>query len=264
MCKRVSHCSKLIIPIGYYLPNYLVYLTLYLTGQIKIDDQLNFAISYIDSNEVNMPNTLYSFRRCPYAMRARLAIAVSLQPVRLREIILKNKPQQMLDISSKGTVPVLQLADGTVLEESLDIMVWALERSDPQQWLNNNLIDMLQLIEVNDFKFKDYLDKYKYADRYPEHSAEYYREQAENFLAHLEERLQRNPFLFGEQVSLADMAIFPFIRQFAHVDSDWFAAAPYPFLQRWLNKLIEGPLFNSIMNKYPLWLDSEKEINFPE
>jgi glutathione S-transferase len=211
-----------------------------------------------------MPNTLYSFRRCPYAMRARLAIAVSLQSVNLREIILKDKPQQMLAISDKGTVPVLHLEDGSILDESLDIMVWALERSDPQNWLNNNLFEMLDLIDINDFQFKVYLDKYKYADRFPEHNQAYYREQAEEFLMCLEARLHRHSFLFCEQITLADMAIFPFIRQFAHVDHTWFAQAPYPHIQDWLDKLLNSTLFNSVMDKYPLWIDSGKEIVFPK
>jgi len=211
-----------------------------------------------------MPNTLYSFRRCPYAMRARLAIAVSSQPVNLREIILKDKPQQMLAISSKGTVPVLQLADGSVLDESLDIMAWALEWSDPQGWLNDNLTEMLTLIDINDFQFKIYLDKYKYANRFPEHSESYYREQAEEFLMKLENRLQASSFLFGQQITLADMAILPFIRQFAAVDSIWFSQAPYPRLQAWLTNFLNSALFNSVMHKYPSWIESSIEINFPE
>lgn len=211
-----------------------------------------------------MPNTMYSFRRCPYAIRARLAIAISLQSVNLREIILKDKPQQMLAISSKGTVPVLLLEDGSILDESLDIMVWALEKSDPQGWLNNNLPEMLNLIDINDFQFKRYLDKYKYADRFPEHSEVFYRDQAEEFLMDLEERLHRNSFLFGKQITLADMAIFPFVRQFAHVDRTWFAHAPYPHLQDWLRKLLNSPLFNSVMDKYPLWLDTGEESRFPK
>jgi len=216
------------------------------------------------SDEVFMPNTLYSFRRCPYAMRARLAIAISHQQVTLREIILKHKPQEMLAISAKGTVPVLQLADGTVLEESLDIMHWSLQKSDPQDWLNGDLLAMLKLIDENDVKFKYWLDRYKYAPRFPDNSEQFYREQGEQFLMALETRLSQHPYLFGEQVRLADMAIFPFVRQFAGVDKAWFAQSPYPQLRCWLANLSNSSLFDSIMQKYPQWLDSGKEITFPD
>ncbi|PKH01729.1 glutathione S-transferase [Psychromonas sp. MB-3u-54] len=211
-----------------------------------------------------MPNTLYSFRRCPYAIRARLALTVSSQSVFLREILLKNKPAEMLALSSKGTVPVLQLSDGTVVDESLDIMVWALARRDPDGWLQGNLTEMLNLIDENDVEFKDWLDKYKYADRFPEHSAHYYREHAEDFLMQLENRLSNSPYLFGQQISLADMAILPFIRQFAGVDKDWFEQSAYPFLKVWLADFINSPLFTSVMKKYPIWLESEQQTSFPE
>lgn len=211
-----------------------------------------------------MPNTLYSFRRCPYAIRARLALAVSSQSVFLREIILKNKPAEMLSLSCKGTVPVLQLANGTVLDESLDIMVWALVQQDPNGWLQGHLNEMLSLIDENDFEFKNWLDKYKYADRFPEYPALYYREQAEEFLMQLENRLSYTPYLFGQQISLADMAILPFIRQFAGVDKDWFEQSDYPFIKVWLAGFINSQLFKSVMNKYPTWLESEQQFPFPE
>jgi glutathione S-transferase len=211
-----------------------------------------------------MPNTLYSFRRCPYAIRARLALAVSSQSVFLREIILKNKPAEMLAISCKGTVPILQLTNGTVVDESLDIMVWALDRHDPNGWLRGGLTEMLNLIDENDFEFKGWLDKYKYADRFPEHPALYYREHAEDFLMQLENRLSNNPYLFGQKISLADMAILPFIRQFSGVDKDWFEQSPYPFLKVWLANFINSQLFTSVMKKYPTWLESEQQITFPE
>jgi glutathione S-transferase len=206
-----------------------------------------------------MPNTLYSFRRCPYAIRARLALAVSSQSVFLREIILKNKPAEMLALSRKGTVPVLQLSDGTVVDESLDIMVWALARRDPDNWLQGSLTEMLSLIDENDFEFKD-----KYADRFPEYPALYYREHAEDFLMQLENRLSNSPYLFGQQISLADMAILPFIRQFAGVDKDWFEQSAYPFLKVWLANFIDSQLFTSVMKKYPIWLESEQQTTFPE
>lgn len=211
-----------------------------------------------------MPHTLYSFRRCPYAMRARLAIAISQQQVGLREIILKQKPQQMLAISAKGTVPVLELADGTVLEESLEIMRWSLQKSDPQDWLNGDLLAMLKLIDENDYQFKYWLDRYKYAPRFPDNTEQFYRQQGEQFLITLEQRLSESRYLFGQQLRLADMAIFPFVRQFASVDKTWFEQSPYPQLRSWLANLIDSSLFQSIMKKYPQWLISGQEINFPD
>ncbi|MCE7554705.1 glutathione S-transferase [Aliivibrio fischeri] len=205
--------------------------------------------------------TLYSFRRCPYAMRARLGIVQSNKTVHLREIILKNKPESMLQASPKGTVPVLINNKGKVIDESLDIMKWALEGSELLLSATN---EMFQLIRENDDIFKRWLDKYKYADRYPEYSEIYYREQGELFLNKLEQRLTTSPMLFSKQYSFADLAILPFIRQFAFVDIHWFRQSKYKNLQRWLFEFIESELFNSIMNKYPTWLDSHQEFIFPE
>jgi len=196
---------------------------------------------------------LYSFRRCPYAMRARLALAYTGISVEIREIELKNKPQALLDISPKATVPVMQLADGKVLEESLDIMLWALAQHDPALWLANTEAAKT-LIAWNDGDFKYYLDRYKYADRYPEHPANYYRHQGEWFLAKLDSRLQVSQWLLGCTCSLADAAIFPFIRQFAAVDGQWFAMSEYPAVQNWLQKWIESALFQTVMAKYPTWV----------
>ncbi|WP_028863658.1 glutathione S-transferase [Psychromonas aquimarina] len=210
-----------------------------------------------------MRHTLYSFRRCPYAMRARLALAVSLQSVNLREIVLQQKPAEMLAVSTQGTVPVLQLTDGTVLDESLDIMVWALEKSDPDGWLTSDLPEMLTLIDENDFEFKQWLDKYKYAERFSEYPVSYYRQQAEDFIFRLENRLLNKPYLFGQKISLADMAIFPFIRQFAGVDKSSFEQSPYPNLKIWLDSLIHSSLFEQAMEKYPLWLESGEQFSFP-
>ncbi|OCH19358.1 glutathione S-transferase [Aliivibrio fischeri] len=206
-------------------------------------------------------NTLYSFRRCPYAMRARLGIVQSNKTVHLREIILKNKPESMLQASPKGTVPVLINNKGKVIDESLDIMRWALEGSE---LLQSTTSEMFQLIRENDDIFKSWLDKYKYADRYPEYSEIYYREQGELFLNKLEQRLTTSPMLFSKQYSFADLAILPFIRQFAFVDIHWFRQSKYKNLQRWLFEFIESELFNSIMNKYSAWLDSHQEFIFPE
>lgn len=208
---------------------------------------------------------LYSFRRCPYAMRARLAIASSVITIEFREILLRNKPQQLIDISPKGTVPVLQLHEGKIIEESLDIMYWALSQSDKNNWLDNHIIkDIQQLIQWNDTEFKYSLDRYKYADRYPEYDEKYYREKSEPFLIELEARLCSHSFLCSDNVSLADIAIFPFIRQFSNVDSDWFLTSKYQKLHLWLNKFIESNLFTSIMQKYPAWDANETEtLNIP-
>lgn len=194
---------------------------------------------------------LYSFRRCPYAMRARMAIGHAGIKVELREIELRSKPAQMLDASPKGTVPVLVLADGSVIDESLDIMRWALQQNDPGKWLQAN--DSEALIQWNDIGFKDNLDRYKYADRYPEHPAEFYRQQGELFLAELESRLILTQYLCGDCFSIADAAIAPFIRQFAAVDETWFQASPYPALKRWLAAFLTGPLYDAVMKKYAVW-----------
>ncbi|MUK61141.1 glutathione S-transferase [Aliivibrio fischeri] len=205
--------------------------------------------------------TLYSFRRCPYAMRARLGIVKSDKSVQLREIILKHKPESMLQASPKGTVPVLIINNGKVIDESLDIMTWALEDSE---LLLSTTNDMLLLIQENDGIFKSWLDKYKYADRYPDYPEIYYREQGELFLNKLEQRLATSPMLFSAQYSFADLAILPFIRQFAFVDIHWFRQSKYKNLQRWLFEFTESELFNSIMFKYPTWLESHQEFTFPE
>lgn len=210
-----------------------------------------------------MTNVLYSFRRCPYAIRARLAIAYSQQSVWLREVELQEKPPEMLQLSAKGTVPILQLSSGEVLDESLEIMVWALSKNDPDKWLANNIQIMLALIDENDFEFKLWLDKYKYADRFPVHDEAYYREQCEYFLSKLERYLFNNRYLFSQKISLADIAILPFIRQFAAVDMAWFKQSHYPNLQRWLADLTSTALFTSVMKKYPSWLTTQEQHKFP-
>jgi glutathione S-transferase len=191
---------------------------------------------------------LYTFRRCPYAIRARLAIKISNVEVEMCEVSLRDKPQAMLDCSPKGTVPVLQLANGAVLDESLDIMRWALAIHDPQSWLNESALSQ-DLIAQNDSSFKQNLDRYKYADRYPEHSVEYHREQAEIFLRLLNERLGKHKYLMGERPDFTDMAILPFVRQCAHVDKEWFYASRYTHLIRWLDGLLLSDLFISVMKK---------------
>ena len=210
----------------------------------------------------------YSFRRCPYAIRARLALAYSQQRVELREITLKNKPSSLLTFSPKGTVPVLVLPDSTVLEESLDIMHWCLTKNDPEDWLtqgdDKRITKSQSLIIKNDTVFKAYLDRYKYADRYPEHSMTFYRDQVGLFLNELNQHLNHSTYLTGDTLTLADIAIIPFIRQCASVDVKWFNSTPYKSLQSWLDSLLNSSLFLSVMNKYAPWKKGDNLLLFPE
>ena len=197
-------------------------------------------------------NTLYSFRRCPYAMRARMALRYSAVAVDIVEVSLKAKPAEMLALSGKGTVPVLS-ADGRVIDESLDIMRWALAQNDPQDWLLKNDPDaaahIAPLIEQNDQVFKVHLNRYKYAERYPEQPMEVYRSEGEVFLRRLDQLLEGRDYLLADHPSLADVALMPFVRQFAHVDREWFGQTPYLRLQAWLQRLLASELFTSIMKK---------------
>ncbi|MBU2884615.1 glutathione S-transferase [Gilvimarinus agarilyticus] len=207
---------------------------------------------------------LYSFRRCPYAMRARLALLFAQQTVQLREVVLKNKPAVMLALSPKGTVPVLQLGDGSVIEESLDIMRWALAQSDPYNLLRPEVVKQANtLIEQNDSEFKYWLDRYKYADRHPELSQHEYRLRGEEFLQQLESRLADKRFLLADELTLADIGVMPFVRQFAHVERDTFYALPYPKLQQWLRAWLEHPLFIQAMTKYSPWQPEQLPVLFP-
>lgn len=221
---------------------------------------------------VNSLPILYSFRRCPYAMRARLAIAVGNQPCELREVVLRNKPQALLDASPKATVPVLVTADGVVIDQSLDIMLWALRRHDPQAWLSvantgndtTDLAEMLALIGECDQVFKHHLDRYKYPNRYDLLSGQADRDAAATWLVNtLSHRLQKSGQLFGSKNSLADMAILPFVRQYANTDSAWFYAQPWPQLVNWLDCFLDSPLFASVMEKYTPWQANEQGVLFP-
>ncbi|WP_130905663.1 glutathione S-transferase [Pseudomonas sp. Sample_22] len=197
-------------------------------------------------------STLYSFRRCPYAMRARMALRYAGVAVDIVEVSLKAKPPEMLALSSKGTVPVLSVG-GQVIEESLDIMRWALAQNDPQDWLLKDdpqgQLRVAELIAENDQSFKIHLNRYKYAERYPEQPMETYRAEGSQFLHKLDQLLERRDYLLAQHPSLADVALMPFIRQFAHVDRDWFAQTPYRHLQAWLQRFLESDLFTSIMKK---------------
>ncbi|MCL4154440.1 UNVERIFIED_CONTAM: hypothetical protein GTU68_013159 [Idotea baltica] len=198
-------------------------------------------------------------------MRARLAIAVSGQQVVLREVALKNKPDHLLSISPKGTVPVLITSDGDIIDESIDIMHWALQGHDPENWLELSPEQhqiTAWLIEHNDDVFKQWLDRYKYADRHPEHSEQYYRQQGEVTLAMLEQKLAKRAYLVSEHASLSDIALFPFIRQFAAVDQAWFSTAPYPKLQTWLDNFTQSDLFSRIMLKVAPWQENDAPYCF--
>ncbi|MEO8000473.1 MAG: glutathione S-transferase [Arenimonas sp.] len=193
---------------------------------------------------------LYSFRRCPYAIRARLAIAVSGVEVQLHEVDLKAKPGRMLQLSPKGTVPVLELPNGRVIDESLDIMLWAFKQNDPGDLLNGFSEAASALIERNDNEFKQALDRYKYPERYPEFSMEHYRSQCEIFLNILNTRLANSRYFFGGGVGIADLALMPFIRQFASVDHNWFDASPYAALRYWLDAWLASDVFMQVMRKH--------------
>lgn len=200
---------------------------------------------------------LYSYRRCPYAMRARMALHYAGISVEIREIVLKDKPAHMLQVSPKGTVPVLVLPDGSVIDESLDIMRWALQQHDPEDWLDSQAhqAQAESLITENDGPFKRALDQYKYAIRFPEQPPEIYRAQGEEFLKQLEARLHQHIYLLSDQTNLADVAIFPFVRQFSMVDQAWFEATSYHRVKAWLQAWLASERFSAIMQKYPTYVD---------
>lgn len=202
---------------------------------------------------------LYSFRRCPYAMRARMALWISGTVCELREVKLSAKPPQLLAASPKGTVPVLVLPDQTVIDQSLGVMRWALARHDPEHWLAGN--DAF-LINANDGPFKHALDRYKYPGRYPGCDPEEHRAQGLALLGGLEQRLAQASHLTGPHRALADVALFPFVRQFAHTDRTWFAAQPLPRLQEWLERLTASELFAAIMPKLTPWVDGDVPVRF--
>lgn len=211
---------------------------------------------------------LYSFRRCPYAVRARLAIAVSGQACELREVVLRDKPPELLAASPKATVPVLVLPGGQVLAQSLDIMRWALQRNDPAYWLAppvGSLDAMLVLITRFDEGFKPHLDRYKYPGRYPGVIAQDHRNEGAVYLLQLEDRLSTGQsHLFGDRLSLADAALAPFVRQFAQTDSTWFDAQPWPRLQAWLAAFIGSDRYAQTMQKFPQWVTGSPCVHFPK
>lgn len=205
-------------------------------------------------------------------MRARIAIYKAKQQVLLRDVVLSNKPAEMLASSPKGTVPILVLAPHnpcapqTVIEESLEIMLWALANNDPDNLLHTDKPDflpaMFSLIARFDDEFKQCLEQYKCAKRYREDTLTQYRQTCEPYIADLEQRLQQHPFIMSTQESLADIALLPFIRQFARVERQWYLQSPYPKLRQWLNHYLQSVMFTKVMAKYPLWLENRENVIF--
>jgi glutathione S-transferase len=181
----------------------------------------------------------------------------------LRDVELRDLPPEVLAVSPHATVPSLVISEDEYMDESWDIVKWATQQNDPENWLGENneyLNEAEMLVEINDYSFKEDLDHYKYADRYPEHPMEYYRQNCEEFLEELSELLQANKFLVAEHITIADIAVFPFIRQFAMVDKEWFDKAPYPELQRWLDSMLQTEWFIEAFKKHKTWTPGSEDI----
>ena len=198
---------------------------------------------------------LYSYRRCPYAIRARMGLKIAGIEVEIREVSLRDKPAHMLQVSPKATVPVLVLADGKVIDQSLDIMQWALAQHDPEAWLDVAMDSTMQLISDNDTTFKRALDAYKYPERFLGKTQREHRADGEVFLVELEQRLLQHAYLIKETPCIADVAIFPFVRQFAAVDSAWFEQSEYVQIRLWLESWVKSELFNSVMQKHKTYIE---------
>ena len=188
-----------------------------------------------------------------------MALSYSKVSVEVKEILLNNRPPELLAVSIKGTVPVLCINDTTVIDESLDIMKWALFQNDPNLWIHYNKEMQFDIIEENDNKFKYWLDRYKYYDRYPENNRDYYRAKCDMYLTKLNQLLESNKYILTNKLLLVDVAIFPFIRQCANVDTDWFTGT-FPQTNNWLTLLIKSNLFLSIMHKYPEYQSGQKSL----
>ena len=204
---------------------------------------------------VNLP-ILYSFRRCPYAIRARLALRHSNSKVELREVVLRDRPPSLLEYSPKGTVPVLVLPDGKILEESMDIMLWCIDE--------DMLIgDWQELVEINDNEFKRNLDRYKYPDRFDDAtSMQFHQNKCLEILNSYNQRLDGG-FLMGSGLSIADLILVPFIRQFANTDRGWFEQQDIPSVKRWMEGILQSELFISSMIKYDQWHEGDDLVYFP-
>ncbi|WP_438467113.1 glutathione S-transferase [Marinomonas sp. PE14-40] len=207
---------------------------------------------------------LYSFRRCPYAIRARYALSLLNIKVEIREVVLRNKPEALLRLGGRSSVPQMICEQGVRYPESMDIIRWAMARKQ-----NANIYSKPQEREIaawlfqTDHRFKFWLDKYKYADRHPDFSQEYYRSQGERFLRRLESKLSKQAFLLGDEMSMADVLVFPFIRQFRGVDNTWFDQSQYTSVKLWLNQIIEDKTFEKVMIKLPPWQEVDEPRYFP-
>ena len=210
----------------------------------------------------NLP-ILYSFRRCPYAMRARMAIHISSQKCEIREVLLRDKPPSMLEYSSKGTVPVLVLQSGEVIDESLDVIDWALNLNDPDNWQRSKDNEKTkELIKINDGEFKYHLDRYKYSKRYDNEDPEFHRKKCLSFIEKVNSELQNSKYIFDDAISYIDISLLPFIRQFRIADNEWFDELPYENVKSWLSKFLDSSLLNSIMKKYDLWKEGDEVTIF--
>lgn len=204
---------------------------------------------------------LYSFRRCPYAMRARIALIVCGHTVRVRELILRDKPDEMLAASPKGTVPVLITPGGAVVDESLEVMDWAIDEGDGSLQYPDER--GRRLIAENDGSFKRDLDRYKYPSRYEGVDPDAHRESGASFLARLDREIALDGFVSGRFPGYADYAIFPFVRQFRIADPGWFDAQAWPALHAWLARCTGSEVFAKAMTKYPLWKETSEEGRLP-
>lgn len=216
--------------------------------------------------EIQSAPILYSFRRCPYAIRTRITLVYTGVEVELRDILLKNKPAAMIASSPKATVPVLVTPQGKVIDESFDIMLWALDQNDPDNWLPKNKDlrkPIFDLVMENDGPFKASLDQYKYFVRHPDSPRETYRSQGEEFLMKLEGLLVNQKYLISDKMTFADTAIFPFVRQFANSDRNWFDNAPYPKLRNWLSQILDSEAFSYVMKKNSIWEEGTFGLPFP-
>ena len=187
-----------------------------------------------------------------------MALAHTKFKVELREILLKDRPKQLISISQKGTVPVLQLSSEKIIDESLDIMIWSL-KTKKSNWINLEYELQIKMINLNDSKFKYWLDRYKYHNRYPESNKLFYQNKCKFYLKNYERKLNKNSSLISTKIQLVDVAIFPFIRQYAHVDLDGFVQS-FPKLNQFLRTFEDSSLFKSTMKKYDVWKDGDTKI----
>ncbi|MCG9730150.1 glutathione S-transferase [Shewanella sp. Isolate13] len=215
---------------------------------------------------VSSPPVLYSLRNCPYAIRARMAVYISGQSVLLRELRLDNKPAVLLEASPKGTVPVLVLPCGEVIEQSLEIMLWAFRANDPDNYLLDDKQDrqqeMFSLIALFDKEFKTCLENYRSAKRYHDPDLLTLRHSCERYLQLLELRLLKHQYLVSDTSCLADLAILPFIRQFSRVERQWYRQSPYPKVRDWLSGYLQSRMFSKVMAKFPVWSECNEHVTF--